>query len=701
MSENQIIYEFADFRVDVKNNLLQQNEKAISITPKVFETLILLLENAGNLIKKNEMMAKIWHDRFVEESNLTFNIKMLRKALGDDANNPKFIENIPRKGYRFIAEVRQISENQPDAEVIQKTLGGQSKKYSIAVIIIVVIGLTVAFSVVFWNKSRSISAPILEKQLASVKLSDTGKTFHPTYSPDGKFVAYVSEVNKKQSLWLRQISSGNNTQILPPTNEIYYGVSFSPDSENIFFTKRLPEERQINIYHTAIFGGIPTKIIENSQGGIKISPDNKRLSFLRYDEKETKKNKLMISDIDGKNESVIRQSTENSVYWTQNFTPDGKTIIAAYGHTNNASKSMKLVEINIETGEQKDLFDDKFFVISSIERLPDQSGFLFTGSETIGDISRIWEANIRTRKIRAITRDSVSYQKISLNQNADAMVAETLAADFRLFVGETANPNNPTNLTQARDGFTFTADGKIVYAGDASGFEDIWIMDADGSNRKQLTGEVSLEAYPIVSPDNRFIVFSSNRDGKNEIWRMDIDGGNQTKISRHEGGYPKLVTPDGKWIYFENALTQIIWKVAFDGSDEQPLFNERLGFYHAFSPDGLQMAFLRKDEETKKFALSVMNLDTKKIGKTYSLPNDETPYFLQWSADGKYLSYLMSSEAETETFWIQDVKKESPTELTKMGDGTTMDCRLNPDGSKFGFIRGSWKHDIVLLKGLK
>lgn len=105
-------YEFASFRLDPSQKFLLWDGKPVPLTPKVFDTLEILIENAGRLLEKDELMRKIWHDHFVEESNLTSNIKMLRKALGDDAAHPRFIETVPKRGYRFIAEVRRIEEDE-------------------------------------------------------------------------------------------------------------------------------------------------------------------------------------------------------------------------------------------------------------------------------------------------------------------------------------------------------------------------------------------------------------------------------------------------------------------------------------------------------------------------------------------------------------------------------------------------------------
>ncbi|MGB7203787.1 MAG: winged helix-turn-helix domain-containing protein [Pyrinomonadaceae bacterium] len=106
------IYEFEDFRLDFSEKTLQGVGGVVPLTPKVFETLCVLVENAGHLIEKDELMQKLWQDRFVEESNLTFNIKMLRKALGDNAQSPQFIETVQSRGYRFIADVKRIGHDE-------------------------------------------------------------------------------------------------------------------------------------------------------------------------------------------------------------------------------------------------------------------------------------------------------------------------------------------------------------------------------------------------------------------------------------------------------------------------------------------------------------------------------------------------------------------------------------------------------------
>src|SRR2546427_5439768 len=120
-TETARFYEFGNFRLDPSAKILFCENKPVALTPKVFDTLQVFVEHAGRLLEKDELMQKIWQDRFVEESNLTFNIKMLRRALKDDAHEPRFIETVPRRGYRFIAEVKEILEDTAGEGDLNKT----------------------------------------------------------------------------------------------------------------------------------------------------------------------------------------------------------------------------------------------------------------------------------------------------------------------------------------------------------------------------------------------------------------------------------------------------------------------------------------------------------------------------------------------------------------------------------------------------
>src|SRR5262245_35770733 len=101
-------YRFGEFTLDADQRVLLREGRPLPLTPKVFDTLLILVENNGRIVEKDELITRVWPDTFVEEGNLTFNITQLRKSLGDDARSPLYIETVARRGYRFIANVEEV-----------------------------------------------------------------------------------------------------------------------------------------------------------------------------------------------------------------------------------------------------------------------------------------------------------------------------------------------------------------------------------------------------------------------------------------------------------------------------------------------------------------------------------------------------------------------------------------------------------------
>src|ERR1700680_442230 len=112
LKQSQCSYEFGPFRVDPVERLLLREGHPVPIKAKIFDTLLFLIQNHGHLIEKADVMKALWGDSFVEESNLTVSMSLLRKALGDDANEQKYIQTVPRRGYRFVGDVREVMETE-------------------------------------------------------------------------------------------------------------------------------------------------------------------------------------------------------------------------------------------------------------------------------------------------------------------------------------------------------------------------------------------------------------------------------------------------------------------------------------------------------------------------------------------------------------------------------------------------------------
>ena len=282
---------FGEFLLDAKEKVLFREGKPVGMTPKAFELLRVLIEHHGHLVEKNELIERVWADTVVEEGNLAYTMRLLRIVLGDDKRTPRFIETISRRGYRFIAEVEDVTDKASNSDAMQalhepraKASGELPKfrRYFVPVAAVFVIAVVLSGLWLAKSKSPESAAPFLTAPFASEKLSTNGKVLRAIISADGKNVVYSNGIEGKQSVWLRQLESGNNVEIIPPSDDFYYGLELSPDGNFLYFV-RAPKSvaRQFDIYRVSIFGGIPTKIVSGTDGWISLSPDGGRISFVR------------------------------------------------------------------------------------------------------------------------------------------------------------------------------------------------------------------------------------------------------------------------------------------------------------------------------------------------------------------------------------------------------------------------------------
>lgn len=119
--ETQQVYDFGPFRLNATERTLVRDGEPIRLTPKVIDTLLVLVEGKGRIVTKDDLMEAVWPGTFVEESNLASNVSLLRKALGEDADGQPYIETLPKRGYRFIAQVNEVSLADADLIVRRRT----------------------------------------------------------------------------------------------------------------------------------------------------------------------------------------------------------------------------------------------------------------------------------------------------------------------------------------------------------------------------------------------------------------------------------------------------------------------------------------------------------------------------------------------------------------------------------------------------
>ncbi len=705
-------FEFGDFLLNAKEKVLLRNGKPLSITPKAFQLLHLLVENHGHLIEREELLNKVWADSFVEEGNLTFTIRLLRKALDDSTKNPRFIETVSKRGYRFIAEVKEVfNQTEPQNEIepysSQKqvtalNLWTNRQKIFVAAVAVTFL-LTATIGIGSWyvrSNMFAANAPVLSTPFSLEKLSTNGKVLRAVISPDGKNLVYANGAfTEKQSIWLRQLESGNNTEIIPPSDHTYFGLEISPDSNFLYFNRSSKTNSQQDIYRVSIFGGIPNKILDNTEGWMSISPDGAKISFVRCPRGEEENCSLLIADAaTGKNEKKLVSHPRPFRIADNQFSPDGKTIAFAVGQSQNAANEFGLMEVNLESGAERELTKEKFFNIRGLAWLPENSGLLITASRIPTKQFRIWQVSFASESVQPLTKDSENYAELSLDKEAENLVSTQVSQNYHLSVLNRENLSNPRILADASR-VTFAPDGKIFFASLMSGNDEIWSINADGSGQRQITNDTADDTDPIVSANNNAIFFNSNRTGNAQVWRMDLDGSNQIQITNNEPGSPVFVSPDGRWLYYHHSLSKTLWKIPTKGGQEQLVLN-KFAHHFAFSPDGLQVAFL-VNQEADRF-IEVVSLADGQTAKRLKV-TDQKPAIneIYWMPDGNGIVYVSAEDNQNFSLRLQPIDGGTSQKIADLGTEQINSFAISSDGNNFAVVKGGWRHDAVLLKGLQ
>src|SRR5262245_39572262 len=266
------VWEFGPFRLDEAERVLLRDGKLVKLTPKVFDTLVVFLEGAGRLVEKNELMARLWPDAFVEEGALTRNISDLRKALGEE----KYVETIPKCGYRFVGPVREISdesailivEKAVEAQVIiedenettptapslperQKRFrhGLKSPVATALASVILIAGAALGWREFTKPRRASDETRRAFPAIHVGRFTASGNILIAVISPDGKYVATVLDEGGLQSLWVRQVAaSTSGVRVMAPALVEYVGLTFSNDSNFIYYVSWMRNQSDAELY---------------------------------------------------------------------------------------------------------------------------------------------------------------------------------------------------------------------------------------------------------------------------------------------------------------------------------------------------------------------------------------------------------------------------------------------------------------------
>ena len=509
-------------------------------------------------------------------------------------------------------------------------------------------------------------------------ITETGKASLAAISPDANYILNVQRDGGQRSLWLRNVPTKSNTQIVPPSDDQYRSLSFSPDGNSIYFTKDEKAEKNVySLYRAPVLGGNPERIVHDLGSGISFSPDRTHIVFMRYKRNEGEGD-LIVANADGSGEKLLSKQTTrlSSPAWS----PDGKSIVAAELIADQAALSA-LDLFDSSTGEKKTFKKTDMFVGSPVW-LPDQSGILVvaSGRESNFNRSQIGIISYPEGVYRPITNDTNDYPEISLSADG-----KTIATVQSQYVGYPANravryrwrrqasdhQRRPPTTT-----FNWTPDGKLLVEQE----NGIYQMNADGSNRAPLLHDDFPAFGPISCDHGRYVMFASaSRGGGNSIniWRMDAAGGNLKQITTGTDDEPAMCSPDGKWLVYASFDSGkfLAKKVSVDGGPSTQLSEALLtcGCVN-ISPDGKDIAF--QTQPTTGGAIIIKILDFETLQPVKVIERDpRAGGEIRYTLDGKTIGYPIR-ENGLYALWVSPVDGSPGHRVTEFEPDRIVDFPL-------------------------
>ncbi len=554
----KLLYGFGPFRVDPQKRLLLRDGQPLPLTGKAFDILLVLLECHGDILTKDELIARVWPDTVVEEGNLGRNISSLRKALDESPDEHRYILTLARRGYRFVADVRECWEENgagagpaevkpfpaPDPAALPSAVTPPPpwlrRSMVASVALLAVLGSVIA--AYRWMRGRGRTAP--EPVLRQLTANPTESwVMSAAISPNGKYLAFVDSIG----LFVRSIDSGETHPIAVPPEWIgrLTGLSWFPDGGKLIVSVHAPvgASNGYDIWAITTVGQAPPRLIRRAGFWPAISPDGRSIAFQNGDPKVRGKD-LWVSGVNDESTRKLLAAEDGEQVLSPVWSPDGRWIAYLRGR-----------ESETEGGQ----FDRR----AGIEIRPAGGGPART---VVSGASLPAAASLYCMHGRGCL---------------------SWSPDGRLFFP--ASDRSGTQLT--RYGYSIWAVPVDVRSGEASGkaarlaqwmdfYPNCLTISADGRRLAFLKSRLQLDVYvgalgldgtslgpshrltldnrglgsapDAWTPDSRAIIFDSDRNGKAEVFRQGPNESLPQAVAQLPGYQPHdpRLSPDGSWFLY-------------------------------------------------------------------------------------------------------------------------------------------------------
>lgn len=696
-------YAFDSFLVDAAKSVLLRDGHAVPLTPKAFEILLALVRHPGRVLKKEELLELVWPDVAVEENNLPRNISALRKALGEEPTEHKYIVTVSGQGYRFVAEVRELETADvglsqpllesvaPDATQADQIADSHQGVVSspppavrsrrvglVAGSVVLAVGLASIVYLVFQRWSHS-TQPSPQRKLWQLTF-EPGLESEPTLSPDGSLVAFSSDQSGNFDIWVHSVGEGKPLQVTSsPAHD--WQPDWSPDGLSLVFRS---EREGGGLYVVPALGGSERKLCGFGYRP-RWSPDGSRILFYSSPSREIFKSKVYVIGSNGGAPREVLTDLASELISPPRVAwhPDGQRL-SVWGNHRQFGWSLWTVPLAggpalrspMEPRLEAQL-KDAAVRFADFVWLPSGEGLIFEG-ESQG-VRNLWKIKVDPRTLRW-----------------------------------TDGPERLTTGAGKDTDIAVSSDGRKLAFSIRSETSRLWALPFD-----TVGGRVTGAGHPItvagmdalqpgLSPDGKMLVFRKQRADKEELWLTSLEDGRETLLAAaddfrrvnpvwsHDGSrliYSRLQVSNLGQAEIDPQLYRSLALRALGGGDEQVVtspMQDRQSLTD-WTPDG-KMILASSDLRTPgRAALCLFPLDAAPHAETQMRVIASHPEYHLWqgrfSPDGRWISFnaFKATDPAVSTVYVVSASGGPWIDIT---EGRYWDDkpRWSPDGKSIYFV---------------
>lgn len=746
--------EFGPFVFDPLRQELRRGGSRLRLPISRLRLLALFLSRPGELITRDEIAACLWKnsESVDQTSGINTALNHLRSCLGDDPAKPKYIETVIGAGYRFIAKVNELDslgsvngsvrqtippphlqvaavdsalphstidailpaaggrtqeETAPNLTSVPtitfKTprIGGSGSrgKWAAGAIVGVIL---IAAGFYWWTALHSrIAGPSpIAGDLQISRLTASGAVEAANISPDGNYLAYVRNHQGKATLWLMQLASGRELQLVSLGNVFCPGLVFSPDGNFVYFACKHHSTASGVLDRIAILGGEPRQVLDGISGAPAISPDGQRIAFVRSTLTTQGTDSIVVANSDGSNERVIITYKSPGIHFSRvAFSADGQMLVYPVRG--------ELMVIPVNGGNARALPVGGWRDIDDVSALPPGSDMALVGEPQDSKRSQLFLISLADGSVRQITHDLSTYLSVRATSDGKTLagVQRVELSDIEEVVpGQEAHSKLLVTQNQNQidaQGLAWTPDGKIIYSSQAEQRVEMTLVESDGLNPRQiLAGSASITDL-AVSPRGDMVVFTRWAPGdRANLWLVDMDGRHERKLTNGQQDFPAAFTPDGNWVVYGSIQGDkpVLMKVSVQGGTPLQLTNYTSDG-PTVSPDGRWIACWYVPPRDQSPALAIVPIAGGPPAKTYRLPETARSSHLAWMPYGKAVSFI-DSEDNASNIWQQPIAGGPAIQVTHFSSGKILNYQWSRDG-RLVLSRSMQLSDAVSLKNFR